>query len=288
MRRRVFYLTFCVLLSFQRELKAFTWPTLPVYHERKTPYYQAAAFWNYPGGAAALTFDNTASYLFNGSGSYISHGDVDPGANFSAFCWAKQTTATTNAAIMSKWSASTNERSWVLQAGADASKMTALIAGAGTTISKNYQSSVTALETTAWHQVGFVFAGSSDTLKLYVDGTESSVTKTTDNSAGGAAHTNTAAMAQGAVIKNGAGNVGSFFAGYITHCFTADISMTAAEVSATYNATDPADLNGHSRFGNMTHWYQNGNLTDTTATVFDRIGSANGTNVSITISADHP
>lgn len=304
MRRRLLIVTFCVLLSFYADAKAVV-RTL-AYHDyrdgritldpdwwSKNIRFINSSFWVYPGsggGGSPATFDNTASALFNGSSSHINHGDQDPGASFSAFCWAKQTTATTNLAIMSKWSASTSERSWVIQAGsANAAKFSVLISGSGASVSKQYNSTVTALSTAAWHQVGFTFAGGSDTLKLYIDGTEDAApTINSNNPVGGALNTGTAALAQGVVIKNGAGSIAAFWAGYITHCSTWDVVLSAAEVSATINAGKPADLGGHSQVANLTHWYQNGNLDDTTVTIYDRKGTAHGTNATITISTEHP
>lgn len=246
--------------------------------------YGAGRFLFFSPGAS---YANGGSVAFNGSTSYVEMSFYAPPANFSVVCWAYQSSTSTNPAIMSQWSASTSERAWII--GADGStNLLILLSSGGTGVTKQYVSNGSAVFSAAWKEVAFTYAGGSDTLTLYAAGSSQSVTKTTDTSMSQIFNTGSAHTAQGVVIKNGAGSIASYWNGKITHCSTWSVALSGSEITETISGGVPANLNNHSQYANLTHWWQDGNLNDTTSTIYDYRGSMNGTGNNITLDASHP
>lgn len=61
--------------------------------------------------------------------------------------------------------------------------------------------------------------------------------------------------------------------------------LSAADVTALYNAGHPPDITGSA---NLLSWWRMGDLTDSTTTIVDRVGTVNGTGTNISFTTDVP
>lgn len=69
---------------------------------------------------------------------------------------------------------------------------------------------------------------------------------------------------------------------YIDEVSIWDIALTPTQITALYNNGLPGDLTG---LADLTHWYRMGDAPDTYTTIFDRVGTANGTVVNSAVVA---
>ena len=179
----------------------------------------------------------------------------------SVFCWIKCTG--TNQTIAGKWNTTGNQRSWnLILNGATGNKLQVTLSANGSANAKDYYGGTT-LNDNAWHHVGFTYDG-NNTLKLYVDGAEESVTKTTDTSIT-AIHNSTSKMALGA---QNATNPAVYFVGSMDEFTLHGKALTATEAAnlRTYGAWPLR--------GGLRAWYRCGD-GDTYPTLTDNSGNGN-------------
>ena len=233
-------------------------------------------------GSSALT--NVNSVLLDGSNEYIDCGNVTPTTDMSVFAWARWNSAAVNLVIVGKWEASDSERSFLISASdTDSSKMLVLLSGSGSAAQKTYRGSVTCLQTSAWHFVGFTFVGGTDTLKCFVDGVEDTgLTKVSDTALTGGAIFNSAAKCMiGALSKNAGGAIASYWNGYIDQVTMWNKALSGAEITELYGAGEPPDARVHSAAANLIHYWPLGEGSDTNTLFEDYAGSNDGTGVNI-------
>lgn len=244
-------------------------------------FHQNMRFKAAAGGGGALT--NVNSVLLDGSNEYIDCGNVTPTTNMSVFAWARWNSASVNLVIIGKWEASDSERSFLISAGdTDSSKLLVLLSGSGASAQKTYRGSVTALQTGAWHFVGFTFAGGTDTLKCYVDGAEDTgLTKVSDTALGGSIFNSAAKCMIGALSKNAGGAIASYWNGYVDQATIWDKALSAAEVTELYNSGHPGDARTHSASANLKHYWPIGEGSDSNTFFDDIVGANDGTGVNI-------
>lgn len=244
-----------------------------------------------PGSSTAPvgpTFENADSVSLNGTSSYVQHGSLTVPTNISVLVFVKASSLTSGRSICSKWSASTSERSFEFEI-TSTGQTRVLLSGNGTTVHKNYVSNATPVSTSAWNSVGFTFAGASDVLQLLTGNFfDTSVTKTTDTSLGGSIFASSVGFCLGAVRRTAGGVPGAFWPGLSAHLSIWQRVLTEAEFIEAGAGSSPVDLTTHSRYADLIHWFQYGNLDDTTATLYDYRGSLDGTGTDITISTDNP
>ena len=228
-------------------------------------------------------YANVNSLGMNGTDEYCDAGAVAVTTNFSAFIWVKPSAATAGLAAISKWEASDSERSFVIQSqDTDATHFQILLSGNGTTIHKNYRSSVVCLSTAAWHHIGFTFAGGTDTLTMYCDASaDGSPSKVSDTSLGGAIFTSAAKLMLGVISKNGGGVNSAFWVGKVDSPTIWDKVLSGGEITSLYNSGHPGDAEAHSAVANLKNWWPLGEFTDNTTTLIDRPGTNDCTGVNL-------
>ena len=100
--------------------------------------------------------------------------------NLTVMCWVKTSTGVDAFdTLMAHWNVGISQRSWIIQLNSGADNMLVGISANGSSNAKIYETTTDVVGDETWHHCAFSF--SNDDLKLFVDGVESTVTKTTDN-----------------------------------------------------------------------------------------------------------
>ncbi|MDD5568875.1 MAG: LamG domain-containing protein [Candidatus Pacebacteria bacterium] len=176
-------------------------------------------------------------YSFNGSTQYISiphpvGTDVfDFGSQMTAFVWVKGV-AQNNTHIIAQFDGGASQRAWriAVYGPNPYNRLYVDIAADVQTDRKTYYTDAIAFDDN-WHLVGFTFG--SGTLKLYVDGLESGVTKTSD-SAITLIHNSTANAYIGCNSNNG--SPAAFFAGSIDEARLYSAAIPTSQIQQIYCA----------------------------------------------------
>lgn len=211
-------------------------------------------------------FVNEYSTSFNGVDEHISLGSIDIVDNLSIFFWAKYT-STTTMCFLSKFRAGTGNQSVRLQSVLGDFRVQIAADGSGTN-KKTYTYS-TNVNDGNWHHLGFTFV--NDVLKVYVDGSEVSVSKSNDDTV-----TTIHSSAQSYII-GARGNLSERYNGNIDELtIWSSTVLSAGEISDLYNSGVPVDPNTIGATATLEHWYRMGDGDDAT-TLFDNAGSFDGT-----------
>jgi hypothetical protein len=233
--------------------------------------------------AAAVSFTNTYSTLFDGSNDYVLIGtpaDMDGAPNSREITlsgWFKYTKdpAVDQQQLITKTRDTTDmQYNWVKQTGAGNKTFFAFVGATFTT-------AVGTLEISTWYHLALVVIDvtGTKTTRLYVNGAQVGP----DTNAGAT----TAAC--GWVIGSGFGASGGScsatpsgrnFGGSIDEVSAWNVGLTTAEVQAIYNGGEPGDLSQHSRASTILRWYRMGD-GDTYPTLTDH-GTAGGVNATMT------
>jgi hypothetical protein len=242
----------------------------------------------FPTGAPSFSNTKSVSVIASG-GDYMDCKNIATTTDMTVCFWGKANTLVSSGAAVTKWSASTGERSFVVQAQdlGNSHLMQVLLSGNGTTVHKNYRGSQTLWATGAWHQFCFTVAGASDTLSMYGDRTlDSFVSKVSDSSLGGAVFTSSAEYYVGAVRRNGAGSVAGTGDFRIDHLSVWNTALDATGITNTASGGKPADLSTHANVANLTHWWRMGDSPDAIAAdgILDSVGSSHCNPVNMTSS----
>jgi hypothetical protein len=135
-----------------------------------------------------------------------------------------------------------------------------------------------------WKHVTVVYSGSGNIsgFDMYIDGVLESASGT---------GVLTTSFHAGQTASIGArGGLATFFSGSIDESSFWFKKLTSAEILEIYNSGQPADLNDHSAFADLLHWWRMGD-SDTYPIILDNVASVNGTmtnQTSVDIIADVP
>lgn len=132
------------------------------------------------------------------------------------------------------------------------------------------------VSTNVWYNVVVTYDGTQDVsgLKIYVNG----VLQTpggTSNSWGGSVASSSTAM----IGNSGTGNV---FVGPVDeYSFYTGSVLTGTQVAELYNLGLPFDLATASFYSLLTNWYRIGDTPDNYTTIYDSVGTINGTGTNL-------
>lgn len=241
-----------------------------------------ASIWNHvPASSAA--FVNTLSIDFDSADSdYISCPSINLTTTMTVCLWAKDNSSVNGQALVSKYHASANERSWLINTLSNKAQI--LMDDNGSTpLARDYQGSQTVFTTLGWHQICFTIDTGTGVLSLYGDGTlDASVTKVADSSMAAGIKSSTAELFIAAIRSNGAGAVASFYNGNITNLSIWNSVLDATGISNTRASNKPADLASHPNYANLAHWYKLGDGDSIgTGTILDSKGTNHCTTVNL-------
>lgn len=219
------------------------------------------------------SFANTKSVLFGGTNEYYrvtDHASLDITANLTLSAWVKGAGSGDGAGIVSKDDYGANQRSYDLFKDVSApSKIAGAVSADGTNV-KYLQSSLTAFDDT-WHHVAMTF--SSNTVKLYVDGTLDPSPVTIVANTVNSIHSGSAAVTIGTILNSDAPSTYTF-TGNIDEPSIWNATLTDAEIAEIYNSGDPTDLTTHSKAGNLVSWWRMGDdAGDSNTALVDQVGS---------------
>jgi len=168
------------------------------------------------------------AYSFDGNDK-VTFGTFNAGTSaMSAFCWVK-TSLTSAQMIFTKYDYGSGDRSWNMNMTA-AGKLQVYISDNGTAAKKIYYTD-DSINDNDWHLVGFTF--DSGTLKLWIDGVDAAVTKTTDDAAT-SIHQSSKMVGVGFQINNGSYVVS--YQGLIDQPGLWSKALSTNEISALYNS----------------------------------------------------
>lgn len=222
-----------------------------------------------------LPFVNQYSINFDGGNDFVVIPDdatLNFGSSFTLSAWVKAP-AQTFGVVISHWQDNSN-RSWWLGSsnGSNQSLAQISLSGDGSTINKDYRSSLTVFDS-LWHHVAFTWG--SSTLKIYVDGVEDTGVATLSDTAMTTIFNSTADPLIGAQRASG-GTPNFNFEGNVDEVSLWSVALSASEISEIYNSKSPSVLTDHSQSAALVSWYRMGD-GDTFPTLTDNVGSNNGT-----------
>jgi hypothetical protein len=218
-------------------------------------------------------FVNEYFTRFNGTNEYIQipdSTDFDLSTNVSVFLWIKTTSTASEDWIISKFNYPSNQRSFAF--GIQGSRSRVLISddGAGTN-TKDYRSG-TFITGSTWKMIGFTF--SANDLKIYLNGVEDTVIKSTDNTVN-SINVSTADVFIGSLLS-GEG----FIDADIDEIGIWNTTLSASEILEIYNSGTPLDIRrnkgNYSSASSLKAFYRMGD-GDNATTLFDNKNSNNGT-----------
>jgi len=219
------------------------------------------------------SFSNTKSVSFGGTNEYYrvaDHATFDITANLTLSAWVKGAGSGDGAGILSKDDYGANQRSYDLFKDVSSpSKISAAVSADGTAV-KYLQSSITAFDNT-WHHVAMTF--SSNTVKIYVDGTLDPSPVTIVANTVNSIHSGSADVTIGTILNS---NVPSTytFVGNIDEPSIWNATLTLAEIQEIYNSGDAANLLTHSKAANLVWWVRMGDdAGDSNTALNDQVGS---------------
>ena len=127
-----------------------------------------------------------------------------------------------------------------------------------------------------WHQIGFTYSQSTDTLTLYADGAAVvAPVKNVDNAMPAGLNIVAQRMDIGCGSNGAASNPVLFFDGNIDEVSIWNRALTLGEIGLIYNSGTPTNLANISFFGDCITWYRMGD-GDNATTIFDQKSSNDG------------
>ena len=142
------------------------------------------------GNNGVLTNMDASDWVASGTGRALDFDGVNDVAvaspigtsysQMSAFCWVRVPSSIgTDAQVFSQYNTTDNQRAWQIGVRSTGLGLQVIIAADGTSSAvKVYESTLSVFDTT-WRHMGFVFSNNS--LRLFANGSELSVTALTDN-----------------------------------------------------------------------------------------------------------
>jgi len=229
--------------------------------------------------AAAPSFSNTKSLVFDGVDDFVTMGDVLDMANdgtdaYSISCWYKTTDSGSFQILIAKQKNSSPFNGFSLSMRGDLQRFHFFL---GTTSSNarlaGRTGTIATIRDGNWHHVCLTYDGSQAIggFTLYFDGASQSITTEFNNTPTDVANS----------VDFNLGcrdNAALFFDGNIDECAYFTSELSASNVTSIYNSGSPADLTSLSPVG----WWRNGD-GDTFPTLTDNgSGSNNGTMTNMT------
>lgn len=219
------------------------------------------------------SFTNTKSVLFGGTNEYYrvtDHASLDITTNLTLSAWVKGAGSGDGAGIVSKDDYGANQRSYDLFKDVSSpSKISAAVSSDGSAV-KYLQSSLTAFDDT-WHHVAMTF--SSNTVKIYVDGTLDPSPATIVANTVNSIHSGSADVTIGTILNSNAPSAYTFV-GNIDEPSIWNATLTDSEIAEIYNSGDPTDLTTHSKAANLVSWWRMGDdAGDSNTALVDQVGS---------------
>lgn len=233
---------------------------------------------------AEVSFSNNKSLSFDGVEEYVNLGNdssLDITAAITVCFWVKGANLGdgVGSIIASKWNPTGNNRTWLTghsnTSGQDG-KLRVLIEenGLSGTSNRKWYDTATDVFDGTWHHAAFTFT--SDTLKIYVDGTEDTPT-IRDN-----ATVNSLYSSSENTLIGTFGSFSQYHNGNIDELAIYNAALSSAQISEIYNGGNPNNLAALSSQGNLVSWWRNGDAVgDTGSSIQDQVGSNDGTTVNM-------
>ena len=154
------------------------------------------------------------------------------GTQMSAFIWIKGNNTSVWQGILTQRDEGTlNQRSWLMCHGTTAAnKLRVILSSNGSATTKDYYTIANILDN-VWHLVGFTW--NNGTLKLYIDGQEAEVVKSTDN-AMTALFNSTSNIGIGCYYYNG--NIANRFRGSFDDVSIYNVALSTSQIKQEYIA----------------------------------------------------
>jgi hypothetical protein len=201
-------------------------------------------------------FTNSFSLLFNGIDEKIevpTSPTLNPTSEMTLGCWVK-TNHNDNQSFMAKWLATNNKRQYfmgMLPTG----ELRVLLSGDGSSSGGAFKqySTVDLINDNQWHFVAMTF--NTNILKLYIDGTERTVTKTIDETI------NNLYTSDAKFQISSFDSSTSFYAdALIDECAIWNKELSAAEILTVYNSGAPTNLLALTTAPSMQGWWRMGDF----------------------------
>ncbi len=220
------------------------------------------------------TFINDKSLLFDGVDEYINCGTNDSlrfqrSDSFTLSAWIKLNVNNTTQVVMGNSKPISNFGGYAMYVSTTGKLSMNLIADWGTNNALKVESNTT-LNTGTWYHVAMTYDGSSSGagVKLYVNGVSTTTSANPNNISSEITYTQNFQI-------SGRGGTNIPFNGHIDEASVWNTDLSVSEINTIYNAGSPADLQGHPRIDNLTHWWRMGD-DNTFPTITDQIGLNNG------------
>lgn len=230
---------------------------------------------------SGVLFKNALSTVFNGADEYIDLGDdssikfeyTDP---FSYSTWVKYDDLTGFQALFSTIDGSNSFRGMELIKQTDHKLQMTLIQNVGSNqfIQIRGQSVLTA---STWYFISCTYDGSGTAggMKIYINAVEETVDILQDVTI-----TSTVIINGVSVLLGRRGNDSFYLNGNMDEPAFWDVELTGAHISEIYNSGAPNSLTDHSQEVDLVSWWRLGD-DDSATTVFDQVGSNDGTLVNM-------
>ena len=228
-----------------------------------------------------LTFSNDHSGLFNGTNIYV---DIGTGFNpngssaFTVTAWINRpnaTAVTNGGAILGNWN-STGAGFSAEDNGGGGFAFDLMQTPATNAIATFGSTGIPSANT--WYCVAWTYDGSKSAsgVKVWSNGTQFSQSTFWNSFTG-------SSTASGSTTIGARNGTTQYENAYITQLTVWNIALSSGQMTSVCGGAHPVDNSTLAFFSNAIHWYQFSTLlsppdTDT-GTIFDRIGSANGTPV---------
>jgi len=238
--------------------------------------------------ATSLTLDGSNDFVTSADHADFTFSDATTAANgttdkpFSTSVWVYLDNLSTVHPILTKWNTtSTNKREWQLNVQATTGLVFFYLYDEANDVFHEVKTS-TALGATTWYHITATYDGAGGAtatagIKIYIDGTSDTLTKTPSSSY--VIMRNTAAD----VIIGAETSASTFFEGKLDEISVWKKELTQAEVTELYNSGCPEDLRFHTAYKStatdLVAWWRfetsgvDINMIDTTTTIQDHGGS---------------
>jgi hypothetical protein len=215
-------------------------------------------------------FKNNYSTSFNGVDENIncspeSSPEVD---ELSVFVWVKLPNNTSTRTVMANFHSGIGQRAWSLSVVASGN-IRLRMSENGTSNAKSLDTTGENVENNGWHLIGFTF-NSTDQAKIWVDGIEASYIGTDNNMT--SIHTSLTNLYIGS-LSNG---IEDFLGNIDEATMWGGVTLTQTEITNLYNGGVPTDPTKLSTSATLEHYWRMGD-GDSSTTIFDNIGSNDGT-----------
>lgn len=238
------------------------------------PPQSIAIAWWWDGAAFTQVnpWSNVLSLNYQGVNQYVDYGSpvaLQLTGPMTVSVWL-QAAPQDDRIVIGKWLSAGNQRGWGIRSGqaGTADLLEVILSANGTTVAKQYRTSV-AMLTSAWRH--FAFTYDAGTLRLFIDGSEDmAVVRVIDNAIL-SIHNSTGHMVTGALIMP----LAAVYTGHQDEVSMWDAALTPAQVAEIYDAGAPADLSMHSEVLSLVAWWRDGD-GDAFPVLTDQVGAAHG------------